>query len=82
MPAGYVFYPGRDSPTNVIGGDTEWQDDWAALTMACTASPACAAVNTNGWMKSKLLPQAAWVTWTSEPCKGLLVKTGGQGNSI
>jgi hypothetical protein len=34
------------------------------------------AVNTNGWMKSALLPQAQWSNSFSDVCQGLLTKGG------
>lgn len=40
---------------------------------------ACQGFNTNGYVKKIILATTQWTkvsTWTSEPCKGLYVKTG------
>jgi hypothetical protein len=50
--------------------------NWTQLAAACDSSPWCMAVNTNGWMKSALLPQAQWSNSFSDVCKGLLTKGG------
>jgi len=51
--------------------------DWAKLIAACDAAAGCAALNTWGWLKTKV--GSLYSVNTDEPCTGLLVRTGEEG---
>ena len=77
LPNGWEFFQGKDSPYGDLNISATLADDWGGLTAACSVLPGCLAVNTNGVMKGSLKPVSAWETWSSEACKGLLVKGEG-----
>jgi hypothetical protein len=74
LPAGWQFHSYKDSSGSDIGQVVNTNGNWTQLAAACDSSPWCMAVNTNGWMKSALLPQAQWSNSFSDVCKGLLTK--------
>jgi hypothetical protein len=74
LPAGWQFHSYKDSSGSDIGQVVNTNGNWTQLAAACESSPWCMAVNTNGWMKSTLLPQAQWSNSFSDVCSGLLTK--------
>jgi hypothetical protein len=74
LPAGWQFHSYKDSPGNDIGQVLNTNGNWTQLAAACGSSPWCLGVNSNGWMKSTLLPQAQWANSFSDVCKGMLTK--------
>ena len=65
----------RDSPGNDIrklpGASL------AEIAVACNRTALCVGFNSNGWIKSKLLPIAQWQKWTDNPCLGFYTKNAG-----
>ena len=69
--AGYVFTPTRDSPGNDI---RKYPALLNIISAACNANARCVGFNSNGWIKSKLLPIAQWEKWTDNRCLGFYTK--------
>ena len=66
-----------DSGQNDLGKvDNLSSTDWAALASACDARGAtCVAINSEGWLKSKLRPIDQWGRYADgDPFSGTLVK--------
>jgi len=74
VPDGWSFYSYKDSSGNDLGRTTVG-NNWTQLAAACESIPWCRAVNSNGNLKSALLPEAQWGNSFSDVCSGLLVKS-------
>ena len=48
----------------------------AEIAAACNRT-LCVGFNSNGWIKSKLLPKDQWQKWTDNPCLGFYTKNAG-----
>lgn len=70
----YTFYAGKDSDGGDIVYKGELANNVAGLQAACNATPGCVGFNTNGFLKKSISPQPNWVSWTSDPTKGLYVQ--------
>lgn len=66
----YIYFQGKDSPLNDITQRADLADNVSGLKAACDSTPGCVGFNTNGWIKNKIIPQAQWVSWTTDPNKG------------
>jgi len=70
----YKFYQGMDSPGNDIT-NSGLNDKIPELKDWCNKQPPCKGFNTNAWMKNIILPESNWSKWTTDPNKGLYVKS-------
>lgn len=74
--AGYVFWPGYDSPQNDIGRYDPASVTLASMISSCSANANCKGLTTSGYYKSYIKPLRSWSTWTTTlPCQGLYIKT-------
>lgn len=73
IPSGYVFWPYYDSSgydLAAYGGAT-----LSTLVARCNENAACKGFNTNGYLKTYVKPLDQWYTWTSDPCRGLYIRS-------
>ena len=54
---GYVFYPGMDSDGYNIGNQSSLMNNVSSLASYCDSIKNCRGFNTNGWIKSDIIPQ-------------------------
>ena len=59
-----------DSPNYDISQATDAIGSPSLLQNRCDYTPGCVGINSNGWMKRVVLPQAQWVRWTNDASKG------------
>ena len=57
----YTFAHGKDSPGNNIMDVPILRNDIPKLKVKCDSIPTCKGFNTNGSMKSKIIPQELWI---------------------
>jgi len=70
--AGYDFYPGLDSPGNDLANVGR---DVVRAAQACTRMAGAVAFNTDGFVKSRLLPRDQWLPSRGDPAiSGLYVR--------
>ena len=69
----YSFHQGMDSTGNDIKNVPGKSPE--ELKSSCDSVGGCRGFNTNGWLKSVILPEGEWSRWTGEPYKGLYVKS-------
>jgi len=62
----YIFVEGKDSPYNNISQVPELIHDIPKMKLKCNTVPNCVGFNTEGWLKSKILPKELWLTTNSE----------------
>lgn len=70
----YTFHQGVDSSRNDMEHKADLANNIDALKSWCNTNPKCVGFNTNGWMKSEIIPSEKWNKWTDDASKGLYVK--------
>lgn len=68
---GYEFFSELDSPGNDIG---HWTLSISKLAEMCDVDSSCRGFNTNGWLKSDVLPFDEWATFNGPGCTGFYIK--------
>lgn len=64
----YKFIECKDSPGNNILRADALANDIPKLKMKCDSVPSCVGFNTDGWLKSKIIPELLWLD--TVPSKG------------
>jgi hypothetical protein len=72
---GYVFWPSYDSQGYDIGQYNPATTTLASMISSCSSNSNCKGLNSNGYYKSSIQPLRLWYQWTSDPCKGLYIKS-------